>query len=80
MSEAIIQTLKRFYTRISPIPDGDNTLRNIDGWIEDYKEIHPHSARKMVYRRELIKSIVSLDDLFGKMGHSGPLACFACTR
>ncbi|MFK3969090.1 IS3 family transposase, partial [Ensifer adhaerens] len=36
MSEAFVKTLKRDYIRISPIPDADTALRNIDGWIEDY--------------------------------------------
>ncbi len=42
MSEAFVKTLKRDYMRISPIPDAETALGKIDGWIEDYNEIHPH--------------------------------------
>ena len=43
MSEAFVKTLKRDYIRISPIPDAETALRKI----EDYNEIHRHSALKM---------------------------------
>ncbi len=57
MSEAFVKTLKRDYIRISPIPDAETALRKIDGWIEDYNEIHPHSALKMASPREFIKAL-----------------------
>ncbi len=57
MSKAFVKTLKRDYIRISPIPDAETALRKIDGWIEDYNEIHPHSALKMASPREFIKSL-----------------------
>ena len=57
MFEAFVKTLKRDYIRISPIPDADTALRKIDGWIEDYNEIHPHSALKMASPREFIKAL-----------------------
>lgn len=40
MSEAFVKTLKRDYVRISPLPDAENALRQIDG-------CDPHSALKM---------------------------------
>lgn len=43
MSEAFVKTLKRDYLPISPIPDAEKALRKI----EDYNEIHQHSALKM---------------------------------
>lgn len=55
MSEAFVKTLKRDYIRISPLPDAD-ALRHIDGWIEDYNEIHPHSALKMASPRQFIRA------------------------
>jgi putative transposase len=57
MSEALIKTLKRDYIRISPIQDAETALRHIDGWIEDYKEIHPHSALKMASPRQFIRHL-----------------------
>lgn len=56
MSEAFVKTLKRDYVRINPLPDGEIALRQIAGWIEDYNEIHPHSALKMRSPREFIRA------------------------
>jgi putative transposase len=56
MSEAFVKTLKRDYVRIAPLPDAETVLRLIDGWIEDYNEIHPHSALKMASPRQFIRA------------------------
>jgi putative transposase len=56
MSEAFVKTLKRDYIRISPLPDAETALRQIDGWIEDYNEIHPHSALTMASPRQFIRA------------------------
>jgi len=52
-----VKTLKRDYIRLSPIPDAETALRLINGWIEDYNEIHPHSALKMVSPRQFIRAM-----------------------
>ena len=56
MSEAFVKTFKRDYARINPLPDGKTILNQIAGWIEDYNEIHPHSALKMRSPREFIRA------------------------
>ncbi|MDR6955812.1 transposase InsO family protein [Ancylobacter sp. 3268] len=56
MSEAFVKTFKRDNLRISPVPDAQSVLRQIAGWIEDYKEIHPHSALRMRSPREFIRA------------------------
>ena len=56
MSEAFVKTLKRDYVRISPLPDAETALRQIAGWIDDYNEIHPHSALRMRSPREFIRA------------------------
>ena len=56
MAEAFVKTLKRDYVRISPLPDADTVLRQIAGWIDDYNEIHPHSALTMRSPREFIRA------------------------
>jgi transposase InsO family protein len=56
MSEAFVKTLKRDYVRISPLPDAGTALRQIAGWIDDYNEIHPHSALRMRSPREFIRA------------------------
>jgi transposase InsO family protein len=51
-----VKTLKRDYIRISALPNAETGLRLIDGWIEDYNEIHPHSAHKMASPRQFIRA------------------------
>ena len=55
-SEAFVKTFKRDYLRISPLPDAPSVLRQIAGWIDDYNEIHPHSALRMRSPREFIRA------------------------
>ena len=47
ISEAFVNTLKRDYVHVSPLPDAETVLGLIAGWIEDYNENHPHSGLKM---------------------------------
>lgn len=56
MAEAFVKTLKRDYVRINPLPDANTALRQIAGWIDDYNEIHPHSALTMRSPREFIRA------------------------
>lgn len=57
MSESFVKTIKRDYIRISALTDAETALRKIDGWIEDYNEVHPHSALKMASPRQFIRAI-----------------------
>lgn len=54
ISEAFVNTLKRDYVHVSPLPDAETVLGLIAGWIEDYNENHPHSGLKMRSPREFI--------------------------
>jgi transposase InsO family protein len=54
VSEAVVNTLKRDYVHVSPLPDAETVLGLIAGWIEDYNENHPHSGLKMRSPREFI--------------------------
>ena len=56
MAEAFVRTLKRDYLRLTPLPDAYMVLRQIAGWIDDYNEIHPHSALRMRSPREFIRA------------------------
>lgn len=56
MSEAFVKTFKRDYVRVNPLSDAATALRQIAGWIEDYNEIHPHSALRMRSPREFIRA------------------------
>lgn len=54
ISEAFVNTLKRDYVRVTPLPDAQAALDLVDGWIEDYNNNHPHSGLKMRSPREFI--------------------------
>lgn len=56
ISEAFVKTIKRDYIRISIRPDAEAALRQIDGWIKDHTEIHPHFALKMASPRQFIRA------------------------
>ena len=56
MPEAFVKTFKRDYLRVNPLPDAPTVLRQIAGWIDDYNEIHPHSALRMRSPREFIRA------------------------
>ena len=56
LAEAFVKTFKRDYVRVNPVPDAQAVLRQIAGWIDDYNEIHPHSALKMRSPREFIRA------------------------
>ena len=56
MSEAFVKTFKRDYLRINPLPDAQSALRQIAGWVNDYNEIHPHSALRIRSPREFIQA------------------------
>ena len=43
MAKAFVNTLKRYYVRVSPISDAACALTLIGSWMEDYNTVHPHS-------------------------------------
>lgn len=46
MSESFVKTFKRDFAKINPLPDGKTVYQCLDGWFEEYNEIHPHSGLK----------------------------------
>ncbi len=54
ISEALVNTLKRDYVNVTPLPNATTVLGLIAGWFEDYNENHPHSGLKMRSPREFI--------------------------
>ncbi len=56
MSEAFVKTFKRDYVRVNPLPNAQVALRQIAGWIDDYNDVHPHSALKMRSPGEFIRA------------------------
>jgi transposase InsO family protein len=54
ISEPFVNTLKRDYVNITPLPDAATILRLISGWFEDYNDNHLHSGLKMRSPREYI--------------------------
>ena len=56
IAEAFVNTIKRDYIRVNPLPDAETVLKSIAGWFDDYNENHPHSGLKMHSPREFIKA------------------------
>ena len=54
IAEAFVKTFKRNYLG-NPMPDAKTALSSILCWVEDYNELHPHSALKMRSPREFIR-------------------------
>jgi transposase InsO family protein len=54
ISEAFVNTLKRDYVHVTPLPNAEAVLDLVSGWIEDYNDNHPHSGLKMRSPREFI--------------------------
>jgi putative transposase len=52
--EALVNTLKRDYVPITPLPDARSVLGSVAGWIKDRTENHPRSGHKMRSPREVI--------------------------
>jgi putative transposase len=57
MAEAFVRTFKRDYVRVNPIPDATTALTAIEGWINDYNEVHPHSRLGFRSPREYIRAM-----------------------
>ena len=57
MAEAFVRTFKRDYVRVSAIPDAATALAAIEGWINDYNEVHPHSRLGFRSPREYIRAM-----------------------
>lgn len=54
VSEAFIQTLKRDYVQVTPLPDAASVLALISTWFDEYNDYHPHSGLRMRSPREFI--------------------------
>lgn len=54
VSEAFVNTLKRDYVNITPLPDAAAVPGLIVGWFKDYNDNHPHSGLNMRSPREFI--------------------------
>lgn len=57
MAESFVKTFKRDYVYLNDRPDAVTVMVALDGWFEDYNEIHPHKALKMASPREFIKKL-----------------------
>jgi putative transposase len=56
VAEAFVNTFKRDYVRVSPIPDAHAALAAVPDWRTDYNEVHPHSTLAYRSRREYIRA------------------------
>lgn len=56
MAEAFVKTFKRDYVRINALPDAGTAISQIEKWMDDYNEIHPHSRLGYLSPREYIRA------------------------
>ena len=68
----LVNTLKRDYMRVTPLPNAKAVLDLVGGWIEDYNDNHPHSGLKMRSPREFIATRTAIARASGKTGARSP--------
>jgi putative transposase len=44
MAESFVKTLKRDFAKLASRPDSKKVMVQLQGWFDDYKSHHPHSA------------------------------------
>src|SRR6185312_7397854 len=52
MAEAFVKGFKRDYVYVNPLDDAASVMRQLAGWFEDYNDVHPHKALRMMSPRE----------------------------
>jgi transposase InsO family protein len=72
ISEAFVNTLKRDYVRVTPLPNAATVLGLIGGWINAYNENHPHSGLTMRSPREFIAAKTATAWVSGETGARSP--------
>ncbi len=55
IAEAFVKTFKRYYARLSILPDAETLIALLPAWFEDYNEVHPHSGLKFLSPREFLR-------------------------
>jgi transposase InsO family protein len=57
LAEAFIKTFKRDYIFTHSLSDASSVIRHLAEWFEDYNEVAPHKALRMLSPREFIRCI-----------------------
>ena len=67
MAEAFVKTIKRDYVYVSDCVSAEKTLQLLEGWIEDYNVVAPHSGLGMMspveYRKKCKNNICEVSSL-----------------
>jgi putative transposase len=53
ISEAFVNTLKRDYVRVTPIPNAEIAMQAIAGWFEDYNHASQHPSFYVIEGKRL---------------------------
>jgi putative transposase len=61
MAESFVNTFKRDYVHVNPLPDAKCVMEKIPCWFRDYNENHPHKGLKMMSPREFREHQVKLE-------------------
>ena len=59
IAESFVKTMKRDYIEMMPKPDSRTAVGNLAIAFEHYNEHHPHSASRVSFPREYLRSRVS---------------------
>ena len=65
MAEAFVQTIKRDYARVNPLPDARTVIESLPVWFDHYNAIHPHKALRYRSPREFIAAKSNQEALSG---------------
>ena len=52
MAESFVNTFKRDYVHVNPLPDAKSVMEKLPRWFRDYNENHPHKGLKMMSPKE----------------------------
>ena len=55
LAEAFVKTFKRDYLLPHSLHDASSVMRHLTEWFEDYNEVAPHKALRMLSPREFIR-------------------------
>jgi transposase InsO family protein len=61
LAEAFVKTFKRDYLFSHSLNDAASAMRHLTEWFEDYNEVAPHKALRMLSPREFIRSAQRLE-------------------
>ena len=66
--EAFVKTFKQDYVYVHDLPDAKTVMAQLDQWLEDYNEYHPHKGLKMKVAKTIHPQPITNRILSGLIG------------